>query len=167
MKELPYGVQDFLTIVEQNIYYVDKTMYIPELEKEARNLFFIRPRRFGKSVSLGMLHAYYDSSTKEKFQEWFGDLWIGKHPTSLQGKYQVLHLDFSQIGGDIEHLAENFDTYCGTMVDNYVDVYSSSYGEDFVSKVHSTQKATNKYHRYVMALRESATCKVSLWLISI
>ena len=144
VKELPYGVQDFLTIVEQNIYYVDKTMYIPELEKEARNLFFIRPRRFGKSVFLSMLHAYYDSHTKDKFQEWFGDLWIGKHPTSLQGKYQVLHLDFSQIGGDIQHLAENFDTYCGAMLDNYVDVYSTSYGEDFVSKVHSTQKATNK-----------------------
>ena len=105
VKELPYGVQDFLTIVEQNIYYVDKTMYIPELEKEARNLIFIRPRRFGKSVFIGMLHAYYDCSTKDKFQDWFGDLWIGKQPTSLQGKYQVLHLDFSQIGGDIEHLA--------------------------------------------------------------
>ena len=144
VKELPYGVQDFLTIVEQNIYYVDKTMYIPELEKEARNLIFIRPRRFGKSVFIGMLHAYYDCSTKDKFQDWFGDLWIGKQPTSLQGKYQVLHLDFSQVGGDIEHLAENFDAYCGAMLDNYVDVYSTSYGEDFVSKVHSTQRATNK-----------------------
>ncbi len=73
VKEVPYGVQDFVTIVEQNIYYVDKTMYIPELEKQARNLFFIRPRRFGKSVFLSMLHAYYDCLAKDKFQEWFGD----------------------------------------------------------------------------------------------
>ena len=56
-KELPYGIQDFVTIAEQNIYYVDKTMYIPKLEDQARNLFFIRPRRFGKSVFLSMLHA--------------------------------------------------------------------------------------------------------------
>ena len=56
VKEVPYGISDFRTIVEQNIYYVDKTMYIPMLEKQARNLFFIRPRRFGKSVFLGMLH---------------------------------------------------------------------------------------------------------------
>ena len=74
VKELPYGIQDFATIVEQNIYYVDKTMYIPELEKQARNLFFIRPRRFGKSIFLSMLHAYYDCRTKDKFQQWFGDL---------------------------------------------------------------------------------------------
>ena len=144
VKELPYGVQDFLTIVEQNIYYVDKTMYIPELEKEARNLFFIRPRRFGKSVFLGMLHAYYDSRTKDKFEEWFGDLWIGKHPTPLQGSFQVLHLDFSQVGGDIEDLEENFNGYCGAMLDTYVDVYRDSYSEAFVSKVQATPKATDK-----------------------
>ena len=144
VKELPYGVQDFQTIVEQNIYYVDKTMYIPELEKEARNLFFIRPRRFGKSVFLGMLHAYYDCHTKDKFQEWFGDLWIGKRPTALQGKYQILHLDFSQVGGDIEHLEENFNEYCGAMLDGYVDIYRDSYSEYFVKKVHETPKATLK-----------------------
>ena len=144
VKELPYGVQDFLTIVEQNIYYVDKTMYIPELEKEARNLFFIRPRRFGKSVFLGMLHAYYDCRTKDKFEKWFGDLWIGKHPTPLQGKYQILHLDFSQVGGDIEHLEENFNAYCSAMLDSYVDVYRDSYDEAFVNKVQATSRATDK-----------------------
>ena len=90
VKELPYGIQDFVTIAEQNIYYVDKTMYIPELEKQARYLFFIRPRRFGKSIFLSMLHAYYDCRTKDKFQQWFGNLWIGKHPTPTQGRYQVL-----------------------------------------------------------------------------
>lgn len=72
--------------MERNQYYVDKTMYIPLLEEEADNLFFIRPRRFGKSIFLSMLHAYYDCRTKDKFQQWFGNLWIGKHPTSKQGK---------------------------------------------------------------------------------
>ncbi len=143
-KELPYGVQDFITIVEQNIYYVDKTMYIPELEKEARNLFFIRPRRFGKSVFLGMLHAYYDCRTKDKFDTWFGDLWIGKHPTPLQGSFQVLHLDFSQVGGDIENLEENFNIYCGAMLDSFVEVYRDSYGEAFVNKVQATPTASSK-----------------------
>ncbi len=144
VKELPYGVQDFVTIVEQNIYYVDKTMYIPELEKQARNLFFIRPRRFGKSVFLGMLHAYYDCLNKSKFEEWFGNLWIGSQPTSLQGQFQILHLDFSQVGGDIEGLEENFNGYCGAMLDNYVDIYRASYSEAFVKKVQATPKATDK-----------------------
>ena len=84
-KKLPYGVSNFITIVEQNNYYVDKTMYIPMLEDEASNLFFIRPRRFGKSLFLGMLHAYYDCRTKDKFEQWFGKLWIGQHPTPNQG----------------------------------------------------------------------------------
>ncbi len=144
VKELPYGVQDFLTIVEQNIYYVDKTMFIPELEKEARNLFFIRPRRFGKSVFLGMLHAYYDCRTKDKFEEWFGNLWIGKRPTPLQGKYQVLHLDFSQVGGNIEKLEEKFNSYLGIELDAFVRDYQEYYSEQLLHKVYETQDASGK-----------------------
>lgn len=93
VKLVPYGVADFATVIEQNLYYVDKTMFIPELEKQPRNLFFIRPRRFGKSIFLSMLYSYYDCTQSHKFQSLFGNLWIGQHPTSLQGKYQVLFLD--------------------------------------------------------------------------
>ena len=55
VKEVPYGIANFVEVVEQNMYYVDKTMYLPLLEKQPRNLFFIRPRRFGKSIFLSML----------------------------------------------------------------------------------------------------------------
>lgn len=57
IKRIPYGVSDFVKIIDQNQYYVDKTMYIPELENQADNLFFIRPRRFGKSLLISMLRA--------------------------------------------------------------------------------------------------------------
>lgn len=90
IKEVPYGVSDFDIVRRDNLYYVDKTMYLPKLESQARNLFFIRPRRFGKSVFISMLRAYYDIGKKDKFQETFGDLWVGQHPTPLQGKFQVL-----------------------------------------------------------------------------
>ena len=50
LKEVPYGVSDFDVVRRDNLYYVDKTMYLPKLESQARNLFFIRPRRFGKSL---------------------------------------------------------------------------------------------------------------------
>ena len=112
IKEIPYGVSDFDIVRRDNLYYVDKTMYLPKLESEARFLFFIRPRRFGKSVFISMLRAYYDIRTKDKFQEVFGDLWIGQHPTPLQGKFQVLYLDFSQVGGSIEQLEDKFNRYC-------------------------------------------------------
>ena len=59
VKQVPYGVSDFATVMSQNLYYVDKTMFLPELEKQPRNLFFIRPRRFGKSIFLSMLYSYY------------------------------------------------------------------------------------------------------------
>ena len=144
VKEIPYGVSDFVTIAEQNIYYVDKTMYIPELESQARNLFFIRPRRFGKSVFLGMLHAYYDIRTKDKFQQWFGNLWIGKHPTPLHGRYQILHLDFSQVGGTIEELEEKFNFYLGIELDGFVNDYREFYSEEAIQKVKSTDYAGGK-----------------------
>ena len=143
-KKLPYGVSNFVTIVEKNNYYVDKTMYIPMLEEEACNLFFIRPRRFGKSLFLGMLHAYYDCRTKDKFEQWFGNLWIGQHPTSEQGRYQVLHLDFSQVGGKIEKLEENFDSYCRVKFDSFVDIYKDYYSDDFVKQVRNAATAVDK-----------------------
>ena len=144
VKEVPYGVSDFVTVVEQNLYYVDKTMYIPELEKQARNLFFIRPRRFGKSIFLGMLHAYYDCRTKDKFQQWFGNLWIGKHPTATQGRYQMLHLDFSQVGGTIEKLEENFNFYLGLELDGFVNDYEEYYSEETRKNVKATNNAGGK-----------------------
>ena len=104
VKQLPYGVADFETVMKDNLYYVDKTMYIPLLEEQPRNLMFIRPRRFGKSLLLSMLKTYYDKAKKDQFEEIFGSLWIGKHPTPLMGRYQVMHLDFSQIGGTIDEL---------------------------------------------------------------
>ena len=161
-KELPYGVQDFLTIVEQNIYYVDKTMYIPQLEKEARNLFFIRPRRFGKSVFLGMLHAYYDCLTKDKFQEWFGKLWIGQHPTPLQGKFQVLHLDFSQVGGDIEDLYENFNDYCCVSLNDFMDKYADFYPEETKKDFYESKNAGIKL---TIMTQKAKTLRYPLYLI--
>lgn len=42
-------------------------------------VFLIRLRCFGKSVSFAMMRAYYDISQKDRFEERFGYLWIGKH----------------------------------------------------------------------------------------
>ena len=161
-KRIPYGVSDFVDVIQRNQYYVDKTMYIPKLEDEADYLFFIRPRRFGKSIFLSMLHAYYDCHTKDKFQEWFGDLWIGKHPTPLQGKFQILHLDFSQVGGKIEQLEENFNSYCRIKLDSFVDIYRHFYSETFVNKVLESTEATEKLN---LINDESKKLGLQLYLI--
>lgn len=88
IKEIPYGIANFVEVAEQNMYYVDKTMYLPLLEKQPRNLFFIRPRRFGKSIFLSMLRAYYDIAQKEKFQKRFGNLWIGSRPPPCKENFR-------------------------------------------------------------------------------
>ena len=144
VKEVPYGVADFVTVMEQNLYYVDKTMFIPELEKQPRNLFFIRPRRFGKSIFLSMLHSYYDCNQSAKFQSLFGKLWIGQHPTELQGKYQVLFLDFSQVNGNIDSLERNFDFYCSVKLDGFMRRYGESYSEETREKVRKAEYAMDK-----------------------
>ena len=143
-KQIPYGIQDFVQVITQNYYYVDKTIYIPKLEDNHNYLFCIRPRRFGKSVLLSMLHAYYDCRTKDKFQEWFGDLWIGKHPTPLQGRYQILHLDFSQVGGTIENLEEKFNFYMGVQLNGFVRDYLEFYSEKVQRQVEETKDAGGK-----------------------
>lgn len=140
-KRVPYGIQDFVQVIEQNCYYVDKTTYIPKLEDCPNNLFCIRPRRFGKSVFLSMLQAYYDCRTKDKFQEWFGDLWIGKHPTPLQGRYQVMHLDFSQVGGSIENLEEKFNFYLGVQLNGFIRDYLDFYSEKVQKQVEDAKDA--------------------------
>ena len=74
VKQLPYGVSDFEYVMRDNLYYVDKTMYIPALEEQPHNLMFIRPRRFGKSLLLSMLKTYYDKAKKDQLEEIFGVL---------------------------------------------------------------------------------------------
>lgn len=162
IKEIPYGVSDFDIVRRDNMYYVDKTMYLPQLESQARYLFFIRPRRFGKSVFISMLHAYYDISRADKFQDMFGDLWIGQHPTPLQGKFLVLYLDFSQVGGTIAQLEENFNRYCKVRLDTFVDTYRQYYSEDFVKKVLSANDAT---YKLLLINNESKKQGLSTYLI--
>ena len=162
VKRLPYGINDFEAVIEQNQYYVDKTMYLPLLENQPSNIFFIRPRRFGKSIFLSMLHAYYDCSKKEKFQTLFGDLWVGKHPTPLQGKYQILHLDFSYVGGSIEKLEENFNMYLRVKLDGFMRVYQEFYLTDFKEKFFKSDSATEKL---ALLQDETATKGIPLYLI--
>ena len=155
MKQVPYGVADFATVMTQNLYYVDKTMFLPELEKQPRNLFFIRPRRFGKSIFLSMLSSYYDCKQKDKFDSLFGSLWIGKHPTPLQGKYQVLFLDFSQITGKIDILEERFNAYLSIKLDGFVERYVAYYGEEKVKEIKSKTDYADKFQLIFNAAREN------------
>lgn len=147
IKQVPYGIADFVSVRERNLYYVDKTMYLPILEEQPSNLFFIRPRRFGKSLFISMMRAYYDKSMADRFDELFGNLWIGGHPTPLRNRYQVLYLDFSRAGSNLEHLADNFNKYCSGRLDDFIDTYRDDYPEKDVERLLKADTAVEKLNQ--------------------
>ena len=112
-KLLPYGMMNFADIRLDNYYYVDKTSFIPVIEQSDRFFFFIRPRRFGKSLTLNMLQHYYDVRTRDKFDALFGDLYIGKHPTRDRNSYLELH-----------NYRQGLDAHCNTSFDYFCDIYA-------------------------------------------
>lgn len=162
IKQVPYGVSDFVTVREQNLYYVDKTMYLSLLEQQPRNVFYIRPRRFGKSLFISMMRAYYDKLMADRFDSLFGGLWVHEHPTPLMGRYQMLYLDFSQVGGDIERLPERFDDYCSLMLDDFMHSYRDEYPDETVKAFFETRQMADKLD----LIRNSAVrLRIPLYLI--
>ena len=135
VKLLPYGISDFKQLRDEGKYFVDKTMYLPVMEVTDNFLFLIRPRRFGKSVFLSMLRAYYDINERDNFHELFKGLWIADNPTKARGKFQILYLDFSAIGGTSEVLERNFEEYCQVMLNEFAHRYAQFYEEKFEEDV--------------------------------
>ncbi len=109
--DLPYGVSDFKGLRRDEMTYVDKTRFIRRLERH-RYVFFIRPRRFGKSLWVSVLQNYYDRWLAGGFDATFGGTEIGAQPTSLRSKYVVLRFDFSGLDQTPTALAQNFEEYC-------------------------------------------------------
>lgn len=100
-KKLPYGIPNFKKIAEEGYRLVDKTQFVERLESLGEPyIFFLRPRKFGKSLFVSMLEYYYDINHADRFEKLFGDFYIGKHPTSLHNDFLVLMFDFSGINTD-------------------------------------------------------------------
>jgi len=143
-KLIPYGISNFKQVRSENKYLVDKTMYFEKMERAGNFLFLVRPRRFGKSLFLSMLEAYYDINEKDNFQELFKGLYVEQHPTDNRNKFQVLHLDFSLVGSDVERLEENFNRYGGQELDSFIEYYKKYYDPQFVENVHKEPSAVGK-----------------------
>lgn len=162
IKQVPYGVSDFVTVRERNLYYVDKTMYLSLLEQQPDSLFYIRPRRFGKSLFISMLQAYYDKAMSDRFDSLFGGLWVHEHPTPLRGRYQMLYLDFSQVGGDIDQISTHFEEYCKVKLDGFMRKYQNEYPEVVVKVFFEIQTVSGK----LALIRDNAgALRIPLYLI--
>ena len=131
--KIPYGIMDFRRIRREGYYYVDKTEYLAQMEARDSFIFFVRPRRFGKSLFLSMMESYYDLNQKKDFNNLFGGLWIGEHPTENANRFMTLKLDFSKVGGTGRELQESFERHIASMLDEFVFRYSEHYDDAFKS----------------------------------
>lgn len=123
-KRIPYGMMNFGDVRLEDCYYVDKTRFIPMIEDADKFFFFIRPRRFGKSLTVSMLQHYYDVRTRDQFDTLFGNLYVGKYPTQSRNSYLVLKLNFSGINGELNNYRKGLDAHCQTMFDYFCDIYA-------------------------------------------
>ena len=130
-KRIPYGMMNFVAIREDNCYYVDKTRFIEKVEKANKYFFFIRPRRFGKSLTMSMLHHYYDINAVDKFENLYGNLYIGKHPTPDHNKYLILYLNFAVVNADLGNYRSALDAHCNTRFNSFCDTYASLLSSGF------------------------------------
>ena len=146
IQQLPYGISDFKQLREENLYYVDKTMYLPVMEDTDHFLFLIRPRRVGKSIFLSVLRAYYDIKERDNFQSLFEGLWIADHPTENRGRFQVMYFDFSRIGGTTDVLKFNFEAYCCKVVNDFAKRYKDYYENDFIQDLVSQTDFRSKFN---------------------
>lgn len=128
-KRIPYAIADYRRLREENAYYVDKTRFIPLIEAAPFYLFFIRPRRFGKTLWLTLLDYYYDVNEKENFAALFGDTYIGQHPTPDRNSYLTLTFNFADVNPMIEQVQASFTDHGTVVIHNFLDRYQSFFSD--------------------------------------
>ena len=139
MKKLPYGISNYEELVKDGYYYVDKTMYIEQLENLAeKRIMFLRPRKFGKTLFTSTLENYYDTKKKDEFEILYGDTYIGKKPTKLKNSYYILKFNFSGIDTTNEETTiKGFKS----KVQSSIKFFVEKYGLDFF--VNNQEEAEN------------------------
>jgi len=137
-------MMNFEDVRKDDCYYVDKTQYIEEVEASNKYFFYIRPRRFGKSLTLSMLQNYYDVNKKEQFEQLFGELYIGKHPTPERNSYLVMRLDFSVVAAGIDDYKDGLDAACNIKYNFFCDVYQQYLPKNLKEEMNKREGCVNQ-----------------------
>ncbi|MGL5797680.1 MAG: AAA family ATPase [Cetobacterium sp.] len=98
-KRLPVGIDDFKEIIENNYFFVDKSMLINELlDKKSKVTLLPRPRRFGKTLNMSMLNYFFNIEDKESNRKLFNGLDISNtDKMQYAGEYPVLYISLKDI----------------------------------------------------------------------
>jgi hypothetical protein len=157
MLRLPYGISNFPKLATEGYHFVDRTPFIAQIE--AMNepyLFFLRPRRFGKSLFISLLQCYYGLEYRDEFDTLFGAYTIGRQPTPLANRYLVLRLDFSHINTQTaESTFAGFlsNVKHGTSI--FMRTYHFCFAPDDESYVLSGSNPTDVFNRLIERINPS------------
>jgi len=147
-----YGVADYAQIRKKNGWFVDRTAKIRDLENTAYAMF-LRPRRFGKSLIVSMLHAYYDVNFANRFDEFFSGTDIGANPTDERGRYLVLYFDFSAISKNPSEVQVKFDRYVSLCCDTFARSYRDRLPDGLADRILNDSNSDEKINEIVLGLK--------------
>ena len=147
-----YGVADYAQIRRKNAWFVDRTAKIRDLENTAYAMF-LRPRRFGKSLIISMLHAYYDVNFADRFEEFFSGTDIGADPTEERGRYLVLYFDFSAVSKNPAEVQLKFDRYVSLCCDTFARNYRDRLPEGLTDRILKDVNSDEKINEIVLGLK--------------
>jgi hypothetical protein len=137
MALIGYGEADFHSMVTKGLHFVDRTSFIETQESlGSRNLLFVRPRRFGKSLWISVLQHYYDARFKDEFDFLFGKYYIGQNPTPNRNNYIVLRIQFSGIDVSTDEKAYiGFRNNVQTGIQNCMKNYPNYYSKEEIAEI--------------------------------
>ena len=151
-----YGVADYAQLRKKNGWFIDRTAKIRDLEATAYAVF-LRPRRFGKSLVVSMLRAYYDVLFADRFNEFFGGTEIGANPTEERGKYLVLRFDFSAVAKDPARVEDSFNAYASLCCDAFARDYPQKLPDGLAERILKAPDACAKLNEITVGLAHTGT----------
>ncbi len=157
MRKIPYGLTDFIRIRKQKYYYVDKTRFIQNIENSPSFLFLIRPRRFGKSLWLSVLQAYYDLTYKDRFEEIFKGTSIYDNQTEERNSYFILRFNFSEVCPDINRVEESFNKTIKLNILKFLDTYSEAFlkvNQKFINEIENSYNASDTLNSLINTVKD-------------
>ena len=143
IRPILYGVADYAQLRKSNAWFVDRTAKLRDLEA-TRYAVFLRPRRFGKSLLLSILEAYYDVAYADRFEQLFSGTEIGADPTEERNRYLVLYFNFSAVSKDVRQVEGSFEKYSADRFDAFAEKYAKRLPAGLSEKILSSSSAADK-----------------------
>ena len=152
IRPILYGVADYARIRRENGWFVDRTAKIRDLEATSYALF-LRPRRFGKSLLLSVLEAYYDVAYADRFEEFFSGTDIGADPTEERGKYLILRFDFSAVKKNPRDVQSSFERHVSLWTDTFARKYAGRLPDGVAESVLAAPDSSSKIDTLAAGLK--------------